>query len=255
MSDDTWENFAKDEPYWAVITDPRFKASDNGQLAPEDRALFFRSGRTFVEGTLDILQRHFGRRFTREDCCLDFGSGVGRLLLPMSKHCGRAIGLDISPTMRRLCMENALEFGAGNIECYSGIEHPALSEAQFDWVNSYIVFQHIDTVTGFQILDALLRRVKPNGAISLHFTVYKDRRIGTYVNDRYSYFTVDQNGVREVVTAGTYYEGQVMMMNDYDVTRLFMMFGEHGFNRLLTHHEDQEGMHGLIFYGIKDQAD
>lgn len=252
MTRDAWEKFAKADPYWAVLTDPRFKISASGSLAQEERELFFRSGKSYVADVLKTLKTHFGRSFTNRDCCLDFGSGVGRLLIPMARQCGRAIGLDISPTMRRLCLENAMSFGAGNIECYSDVDHPALTEIGFDWVNSYIVFQHIETKLGYRILEELLRRVKPNGAISLHFTIYKDRRASSYMVDRYRYFAVDENGVRDVVPDGPFYRDDAMMMNDYDVTRLFAMLSENGFRRVLTHHEDQEGMHGLIFFAIKD---
>lgn len=252
MSEDAWEKFARADPYWAVITDPRFRTA-GGSLAPKERDLFFRDGRSHVAGVLKTLKTHFGRSFTSRDCCLDFGSGVGRLLIPMARQCGRAIGLDISPTMRRLCLENALDFGVGNIECHSDVDHPALAGIGLDWVNSYIVFQHIETRLGYRIIEELLRRVTPNGAISLHFTVYKDRRAGSYITDRYRYFTVDENGVRDVLTDGSFYRGDVMMMNDYDVTRLFTMLAEHGFHRVLTHHEDQEGMHGLIFFAVKGE--
>lgn len=253
MTKDAWEKFAEADPYWAVITDPRFKISTGGKLAPEERDLFFKSGKSYVEGVLRTLKTHFGRSFTNRDCCLDFGSGVGRLLIPMAKHCGRAIGIDISPTMQRLCFENAMSFGVNNIECYSNIDHLALAEDGLDWINSYIVFQHIETKFGYRILENLLRRVKPNGAISLHFTIYKDRRIHSYVADRYRYFTVDENGVRGVVPDGPFYLDDDMMMNDYDVTRLFAALSENGFHRVLTHHEDQEGMHGLIFFAVKDK--
>lgn len=251
MEDDAWEKFAKADPYWAVITDSRYKVGADGALSGEERTAFFRSGEEHITRIASTLKTHFGRQFTHRDCSVDFGCGVGRLLIPMARRCGRAIGLDISSTMRRLSMENALANRIGNIECYSGIDHAALAEVQFDWVNSYIVFQHLDTGLGYHIFDALLRHVKPRGAISVHFTVFKDKRLANYITDQMQYFSVDQTGVKTVSSDDPYYPANAMMMNDYDINRIYMLLEKHGFRSILTEHENQDGMHGLIFYGLK----
>ncbi len=251
MPDHAWERFAQSDPYWAVLTDPQFKTGGAGPLPPEQKGAFFRSGEDHIIGVTSVLKTQFGRSFSSSDCCVDFGSGVGRLLLPMAKRCGRAIGLDISPTMRRLCLENAIEAHLGNVECYSGIDHPSLETAAFDWVNSYIVFQHLETSLGYRIFRELLRRVKPNGAISVHFTVYKDQRASGYLTDSYRYFTANESGIQQVATREPFYPADVMMMNDYDIGKIYMLLGEHGFHRVYTVHEDQEGMHGLVFFAVR----
>jgi SAM-dependent methyltransferase len=250
--DDSWEKFAKADPYWAVLTDSRYKVDSDGDLSPEAQVSFFKSGENHIRRVASTLETHFGRHFTDQDCCVDFGCGVGRLLIPMSRICGRAIGLDISATMRRLCLENALAHQAGNIECYSDLDRINHAPVQFDWVNSYIVFQHIATATGYGILNKLLNQVKRGGAISLHFTVYKDARAIPYITDRLRFFTADQSGIRSVVSNDPFYPSDAMMMNDYDVTRLYMIFQSYGFSRILTEHEDQDGMHGILFFSVKD---
>lgn len=251
MSENAWEKFAKADPYWAVLTDPKYRTGPSGALSSQERAVFFESGTQFIEGAARTLKTHFGRHFTREDCCLDFGSGVGRLIIPMARLCGRAIGIDISDTMRRICLQNAIAEKLGNIECFPTVDHPALQEMRFDWVNSYIVFQHLETELGYRIFDRLLKQVKPGGAISIHFTAYKDSRVARYLTDHSRYFTVDQNGVRNVFSGDHYYAADAMMMNDYDIGRLYMILGHNGFDEVLTRHEDQNGMHGLIFFSIK----
>lgn len=252
MTDNAWEKFAQDDPYWAVLTDPRYRTGGTGALPPKERAAFFRSGEDVIAGVADHLNMHFGRTFSSKDHCLDFGCGVGRLLLPMARRCGEAVGLDISATMRRICLQNAIEAHQANIECYGGIDHPALAGRQFDWINSYIVFQHIETTLGFRIFRELLARVKPGGVISVHFTVYKDRSVGHYLTDSFRYFSVNEDGVRSVLTKDPYYPAHDMMMNDYDVTKLYMLLGESGFDRVFTVHENQSGMHGLTFFAIKE---
>jgi len=251
MSEDAWEEFAKADPYWAVLTDAKYRTGPSGTLSPQERAVFFESGAQFIDSVARTLKSHFGRRFTKDDCCLDFGVGVGRLIIPMARLCGRAIGIDISDTMRRICLQNAISEKVGNIECFSAVDHPALREARYDWVNSYIVFQHIETRQGYRIFDQLLKQVKPGGAISIHFTAYKDNRVAQYLTDHSRYFTVDQDGVRSVFSGDRYYAPDAMMMNDYDIGRLYMILGQNGFDEVLTRHEDQDGMHGLIFFSVR----
>src|SRR3954469_1577393 len=98
-----WERFAQDNPYFAVLTDERFKGSE---LAGEEREIFFASGRQYIEDIFSVLQSHFGCP-ERVDVALDFGCGVGRLLLPLARRSGLAIGVDISETMLRICAANA----------------------------------------------------------------------------------------------------------------------------------------------------
>src|SRR5690606_14355917 len=130
-------------------------------------------------------------------------------------------------------------------------DHPALVDVRFDWVNSYIVFQHLDTALGYRLFDALLRHVKPNGAISMHFTVFKDTRLANYITDRVRYFAVDQTGIKTVLSDDPYYPADAMMMNDYDINRIYMLLEKNGFRNIFTEHENQDGMHGIVFYGLK----
>ena len=252
MTDNAWERFAKQAPYWAVLTDPRYK-TEGGTLSAELQEQFFRGGEEHIQRVTVNLERHFGRRFSQTDSCLDFGCGVGRLLLPMAKRCGRAIGIDVSETMRHLCMRHALDLRIPNVSCYASADHPAIVNTSFDWVNSYIVFQHIDTRSGMNMLDQMLTRVNPGGVVSLHFTVFKDITLANFITDKLKYFRVDKDGIKFVENSHPYYEPNTMMMNDYDINRIYMSLTEHGFTRILSEHENQNGMHSLLFYSIKNK--
>lgn len=251
MTDNAWENFAKQNPYWAVLTDPRYKTG-NTPLPAELQAQFFRSGEEHIQRVMNVLHRHFDRRFSAQDTCLDFGSGVGRLLLPMARHCGRAIGIDVSETMRRLCMQHALDLRIGNVACHDTIDHPALAETGFDWVNSYIVFQHIETSKGYASLRTILGKVRRGGVISIHLTVFKDTKLLNYITDKSKYFCVNESGISKIETQEPYYNEDAMMMNDYDMTKINIILTEYGFKKIFAEHENQDGMHGYILYSIKE---
>jgi SAM-dependent methyltransferase len=73
---------------------------------------------------------------------LEIGCGMGRLLRPLSERVARVVGVDLSGEM----IARAREYCAGrpNIELHrtdGGLEF--LEDARFDFVYSYIVFQHL----------------------------------------------------------------------------------------------------------------
>lgn len=247
MSDDSWEGFAQENPYWAVLTDPKYK----GDFGEQTRNEFFATGEGHIRRVTKAFKTHFNRKITRADTGLDFGSGVGRLLFPMANLCGHAIGVDVSATMRRIARQNAMQLKLGNVECIDSAKISELDDGSLDWVNSYIVFQHIATHIGFAIFEELLDKIRTRGVISIHFTMYKDRRIFSYIDNRTDYFRYTQNGVDEVYISGKPYGDNDMMMNDYDATRIFMILQKKGFRTIVTEMEDQDGMHGGVFYAMK----
>ena len=247
MSDDSWEKFAQADPYWAVLTNPKYK----GDIGLRERKEFFDSGEDHIKRVTAAFERHFGRKIRRTDTALDFGSGVGRLLLPMAKKCRHTIGVDVSATMRRIARDNARNMNISNVECISDLQIENLEKGALDWVNSYIVFQHIRTKIGYNIINKLLNKVSKNGVVSIHVTLFKDQRVANYMTNYMNYFSYDEDGVRNVFSVSDAYSENDMMMNDYDATKMLMIFSRNGFRTIVTEMEDQDGMHGAIFYAIK----
>jgi len=91
----------------------------------------------------------------------DFGSGLGRLVFPMASVCDHVYGIDISPAMRAESAVQANARGLKNVEFV-----PALPDGvTVDWINSYIVFQHILPRTGYELLRGLLSRLVIGGHV------------------------------------------------------------------------------------------
>src|SRR4051812_39940850 len=158
-ADDDWERFAQADPYFAVLTHERFKGSE---LSGDDREVFFASGQQHIDGVFHVLRSHFGCP-ERVDVTLDFGCGVGRLLLPLARRSGLALGVDVSPTMLQVCAANARQAGLTNIELLAGSDALANLRRDVDLFTSVIVFQHIPPDIGYQRLRELLVRLKPGG--------------------------------------------------------------------------------------------
>src|SRR4029079_18855216 len=158
-TDDDWERFAQADPYFAVLTHERFKGSD---LAGEDREIFFASGQQHIDDIFQVLRSHFGSP-ERLDVSLDFGCGVGRLLLPLARRSSLALGVDFSTTMLRVCAANAHQESLANIDLLAGSDALANLRRDVDLFTSMIVFQHIPPEIGFQRLRQLLVPLKPGG--------------------------------------------------------------------------------------------
>ena len=156
-TDADWRHIGGTHPFWGVLTSPEFR-----QEALDEAALdhFYASGRSDISGFVDLIRHHTGRSppFGRS---LDVGCGTGRLTEAMLERSDTVMGYDISPGM----LEEARR--RSGLPTY--VE--TLPEGPFDWINSYIVFQHIPPARGYALLDEALDRLAPGGVTSLHFTV------------------------------------------------------------------------------------
>jgi SAM-dependent methyltransferase len=225
-TDADWRKIGDTEPHWGVITQPEF-LSEN--LTEDNVAAFYASGVDFMAYTVQALRAVTDWPVWAASA-LDFGCGVGRLTEAMTAYADKVVGYDISPGM----LAQARAHGAGKATYVD-----VLPDGPFDWINSYIVFQHIPPERGMELLRALLQRLKLGGLVSLQFTIYRDA-IHTWV---------PTEGVVEdprlTLPVG------VVSMFDYDLGQLCEAFNRAGILRLVLEHEDQGGHHAVRIYGRK----
>ena len=149
---DDWEEFARREPYFAILTDERFLSD---KLDGEALRAFFASGERDVE-FLSRLERLHPRDV------LDFGCGAGRLTLAWAKRAERVVGYDAAPTMIEIARKHAA--GIPNVEYVTSLG------GEFDLICSLIVFQHIPVREGEAIFARLLSMLRPGGVAMIEFT-------------------------------------------------------------------------------------
>ena len=63
----------------------------------------------------DFAQRHLGREL-RPAVAVEFGCGVGRIVVPLAGRCERAIGVDIAAGMLEEARVEAARRGRANLE-------------------------------------------------------------------------------------------------------------------------------------------
>lgn len=161
-----WEQFGRQEPYFGVLANARFRRA---QLDDATLDEFFASGYLQIAAMLDMAEAHAGRPLELSRA-LDFGCGVGRLAIALAQRADEAVGVDVSPSMLAEARRNCDARGVDNVTL---VETRALSSLQerFDLITSHIVFQHIPSTTGYELLGRLADLLAPGGVAVMQFTL------------------------------------------------------------------------------------
>jgi SAM-dependent methyltransferase len=125
-----------------------------------------------VRHVLHTCRRQFDRNF-KPQRALDFGCGVGRLLVGFAEQVTTVVGVDVSEAMLAEARLNCDRHGHAQVELLLSDDQLSRVEGQFDLIHSVIVFQHIEPVRGRQIAGRLIDLLAPGGIAALHFTYAK----------------------------------------------------------------------------------
>ncbi len=126
----------------------------------------------FLASSAEVMpkfEEEFGRlpRSTPSELrALEIGCGPGRLMLPMARHFGAVDGVDISEEMVALARERLRNLPNVKVHPTSGADLRMFSDCSFDFVYSYIVFQHIpDKEVVLNYLREAQRVLKAGGVL------------------------------------------------------------------------------------------
>lgn len=237
-TDVAWERFGQQDPYYGVLTDVRYlgKTLDEGA-----RRAFFTTGEEHVAGVMETIRRCVSPGFEPGEV-LDFGCGVGRLLIPFAMRGAKVHGVDVSESMLREAQENCERAGVQASFSVSD-DHLSRVQGKFDLVHSTIVFQHIPCKRGYVILEALLERLRPGGVGVLHFTYESgESRARTLLRQARTTYPVIHYATNFVRRRAL--RTPSMQMNSYDMGRILSMVAERGCTSLhldLTQHGPFKG--------------
>jgi SAM-dependent methyltransferase len=231
-TDADWRELGATQPYWGVLTHPDYRTEN---LTPANLEAFYASGGEYIGDIVRRLKAATGQQAGGR--ALDFGCGAGRLAEAMTTYTKSVIGFDISPGM----LEEARK--RGGKATYVG----TLPDGPFDWINSFIVFQHIPPERGLALIDDLLARLAPGGLISLHVTVWRDahlkepsarglKRLLRPLVRRWRLARLPKGTIR---------------MYDYDLSQVVERLNRAGIGELALVATDHGGHHGVILLGRK----
>jgi SAM-dependent methyltransferase len=242
-TDQAWEKFGRDDPYFGVLADQRFTAEN----IAKNRDEFFASGRWSVARIIERYERHFddlprGR-------ALDHGCGVGRLTLPLAQQFAAVVGLDVSPSMLAQARSNADGAGVSDIEFALADDRLSNAAGEFDFVNSYMVLQHIRVRRGLSILSRLLGKVKPGGGFQVHLSIRTDgiaSRALWWASHHIPGVKIWQN-----ICAGRPWNAPAMQMNNYPLSRIIVLLASHGITEVLISTEEHASFHTCSLIGTR----
>ncbi|WP_373493151.1 class I SAM-dependent methyltransferase [Aquiflexum sp.] len=219
----TWKHFGKEDPYYGVLSEQKYKSEN---ITSADLSGFFETGQVYVSETLQRIQKLYGSDLSSSDI-LDFGCGVGRLAIPFSYVTNnRTVGIDVSPEILEKAKAHALEMGTENVEFLLSEGKILPQTGKFDFINSYIVLQHIETEVGMSIIQQLLDRLKIGGIMQIHATYGNNWSKIRY----FHYYLRSTNTLYNFVYSSLKnrkLEAEPMMqMNSYDPKMLFGLFSK-----------------------------
>ena len=239
-SDAAWKKFGEDDPYFGVISHDKFRRS---RLDEDARREFFDTGAAHVDRLFEIVRTVFHADVAPRRA-LDFGCGVGRVLIPLAARCGEVVGVDVSEGMLAEAKRNCADRGITNAHLESSLGDVP---GRFDLVHSYIVLQHIPVRRGFAYIAAMLERLEDGGFGAIHVTYAKSRpgwkKAAQWMRAR----VPGAHGVGNLLQ-GRAFSAPLMQMNSYDVNRLLLLLQEHGCTRIHTHLTDHGGYRGAMLF-------
>ncbi len=244
-SDRQWERIAQTDPIWGVMSIDALRA-ENRTDAAEQR--FWESGEEHIGRMLEIAEELVGPVDLR-GTAVDFGCGVGRLLVPLGRRFARAVGIDVAASMREHARASCTRAGLENIELH---ESPArLSDVAF--VHSTLVLQHIPVGKGRPLFDELVGVLRPGGVGVIQVPIARTgHRLRGFVRDMQGRVP----GVRPLlnVVRGQPASEPHMQMNIYELGPLVRSLHERGAAvvALADLRDDGEFLHGTLVFRVPD---
>ena len=239
-TDKQWERFGKEDPYFGVLTSDEFKTENLNEYS---KSQFFQSGEDHIDFIIRVIKQHLDANFCPKRS-LDFGCGTGRLVIPIAKRFGHVVGVDISKSMLQEARQNCQAY---NVEFVESDDDLSKVDGKFDFIHSYIVFQHIPVKRGMKLFERVIELLADGGVAALHFTYFRDvsfiRKILCWIQKK-----IPLMGNLANLVKGKAFSNPHMQMNDYKMNRIFELLQKRGCGQVYIHFTNHYGHLGLIVF-------
>lgn len=251
-----WESHAETNPYWAVVTWDKFKGNieDNPEILGE----FFHTGRQYIDVIHEIIAQAVCPDFNPTNV-LDFGCGVGRLLVPLAERGLTVSGVDISETMLSLAGKHLSAGSFSPVDLAQSVDELP-DGARYDLVHTFITLQHIPVKLGLSIIGKLLERVSEDGIAVFHVTYFATRdnimrRIYARMINSLKYLVLRVDVLHSLFRA---VRGRdmtpVILMGNYPLNTVFAMLNEAKFNNIHIRHTQHGPPKGVVVFAQRSQS-
>ncbi len=237
-----WNKFGEDDPYFGVLS---FEKYHIDVFTDSEKREFFSTGYQHVDSVVKKIEVLFNRKFSPNKS-LDYGCGVGRVLIPLSKYSNEVIGVDVSGAMLKECERNCIENAISNSRLLNATEFSESFSEKIDFIHSYIVFQHIPIRKGIKIFLSLLKNLSDNGIGVLHFTYSKKNDLRWIIEKIRNNVPLVSNVINIIRKRDFNYPS--MQMNSYDINKILFILQEHGISEFYCDFTDHGKDLGVVIY-------
>jgi len=205
---------------------------------------FWELGHSYVDDLLNYIYEHIDKDF-HINRAIDFGCGVGRVLFPLAQQSKEVIGVDISPAMIREAKKRKERLNIQNVEFVHSDDELSTVKGNFNFIHSFIVFQHIPTDRGEKILRRLILLLEDDGIGVVHLSY---ERVASAYN-QFMYYTIKRwsflSGLWNLFR-GRGWNSPVVQWNSYSLNRIMRILQDMGCHDLHVRFTN----HSNIYYGI-----
>ncbi len=235
-TDDDWERLGESEPYWAVINQD---VNRRTVLTADARRRFYESGEEYVDRLWRVCREEFGDDFAPTRA-LDFGCGIARVAIPLARRCRSVVGVDVAASMLREARKALDEQRIENLQLLQCDDSLSNIEGSFDFVHSFLVFQHVASDRGLRLIERLLDLVAAGGAIAIHVLYYNPHAKPLF-----------KRGVRGILRSLSrpFLSAPVVEMHSYPMNQLLRILHNAGFTQLHLEFTEHAGHLGVICMG------
>jgi SAM-dependent methyltransferase len=244
-TDAAWEEWGRRDPYFGVITNPKFRMSAMEARTKEE---FFASGESDVHYVMSMISQFIDRGFAPKRV-LDFGCGVGRMLVPLAEMADEVVGIDVSRSMLHEARRNCDARQLSNVSLWEADDDLTTVTGTFDLIHSCIVFQHIPVERGRRIFAKLLQSLRPGGIGAVQLTYSKARFAATYGMAP----AAAPPGQRSLAVEGGPVAASArsdpeIQMNPYNTNEILFLMQKQGILRLHMEFTDHGGELGVFLF-------
>ena len=163
-----WSMLGESEPYWSVLSAPKFRAAVFAGHADE----FYASEQDAV-GLIQAVFARNGCSLSALTSCLELGCGVGRSTASLARLLPQVIAVDISPAHLTAARDHLARAGLANVNWHQvrSVEDFA-ALPRFDLLFSEIVLQHNPPPVIAAMLERLFARLDPGGYCLFQLPTY-----------------------------------------------------------------------------------
>jgi len=162
-----WSHLGEVKPHFSVLTHERF-LPENFENSMDE---FWNSGQREASLTQQTLEKH-GLKHLNRKTCVEFGCGVGRVTMGLSKIFSRVTAYDISLGNITIAEQRAKELNINNIAFKVCPDTVLLDIQPCDFLYSRIVFQHNPPPIISELISRSLGALLPGGIAIFQVPTY-----------------------------------------------------------------------------------